>query len=151
MKNTVEQLVDIYFRDEWWHNFKMPYPEAVNYHGQMLLQGNIKTVEDLGVVLGYVEFWLITKEQLNRIILNKPFDARKEDVLNGDIAYVANLWIDKSFRKGRVFRELSARFFDRVKHCSMVCGEEQPRKGRLRVFKNTKTEQMQWEKKKVLL
>jgi len=151
MKNTVEQLVDIYFRDEWWHSFKMPYPEAINYHYQMLMQGNIKTIEDLGIVLGYYEVWLINKEQLNRIILHKPFDARKEDVSSGDIAYLSNLWIDKSFRKGRVFRELYAKFFEQVNKCQMVVGEEQPRKGRLRVFKNTKTEQGKWDKTKVQL
>lgn len=139
MKNIVEQLCEIYYKYEYWHSFHMPYPEAVNYHGQMLSQGNMKVVEDLGIVLGYYEVWLITKEQLNKIILHKGFDARKENVLDGDIAYLANLWIDKSFRKGRVFRELYAKFFEQVGNCSMVVGEEQPRKGRLRVFKNTRS------------
>jgi GTP-sensing pleiotropic transcriptional regulator CodY len=145
MKNTVEQLCDIYYKYEYWHNNKMPYPEAVNYHRQMLLQGNIKIVEDLGVVLGYYQVYLINKEQLNRLVLHKNFDERKEDILNGNIAYVANLWIDKSFRKGYVFREIRAKFLEQTKHCSMICGEEQPRKGRLRIFSNKRSRK--WEAK----
>jgi hypothetical protein len=50
----------------------------------------------MGLILGYWQVWLINEEQANRILAGLPFDATREDISTGKIAFLANLWIDKT-------------------------------------------------------
>ena len=136
MVKIIEQLLNIYYNEEWWHDTRLNRNSAFNYHNKLVQQGNIQIYQELGIVLGYYEVWFINKKQLKDIVMGKPFSPILQDISHGNIAYLANLWIDDKFRKGKVFKELYKRFFKHIAHCEMVAGLEQPRKGRLRVFKN---------------
>lgn len=142
--DTIHQLVDIYFKEEWWHKNRMSQEKAYNYHKQMYEQGNIQVYEDMGLVLGYYQVYFVNSKQLEDLVMNRPFHELTEDIRNGNIAYLANLWIDKPFRKGSVFKTLYTKFFEQCRNCKMIVGEEQPRKGRLRIFRNGRS---RWEKK----
>lgn len=148
MNDIITQLCDIYYKYEWWHKDIMAEPVANRYHKFLLEQGNIQVYEELGVVLGYYEVWFITRQQLNNIILGKRFSAEDENVTDGNIAYLANLFIDKSFRDGKVMKELLHRFREHTKHCDIIIGEETAHRKRLRVFNNRRNE---WVKKSLVL
>ena len=133
--NIPEQLVEIYYDEEWWHLSKMPEKIAWEYHNHLFRQGNIQVVAELGVVLGYYEVWFIDKKQLGRILLGEKFPADTENITDGNIAFLANAYIDKSFRNGRVFKLLYRRFMEQTKHCTMISGEEQNHNCRFKVFR----------------
>lgn len=123
MEHIVDQLIKIYYDEEYWHNKKLPHDEAVKYHMKMLRDGNIVYYEELGVVLGYYEVWRITFEQFGRLICKVPFSSYQENVKDGNIAYVANVWVDKKFRRGNVIRLLKFQFFNQNRHCEYFVGE----------------------------
>ena len=99
-KPIVEQLVDIYEKYENWHEYKMPYNEAIDYHQFHLDKGNIEVYEENGIVLGYYQRYL-----------------------TGDTCYLTNIYIVDGFRNGKVFKVLYHRFFNTMpKNITKVVG-----------------------------
>lgn len=135
VRSVAEQLVDIYYSQEWWIRSRMHPDKALDYHYRQLEKGAIRIIMELGVVLGYYQLWKLTQEQVNRILDGKPFDENAEDITHGDIAYLANLYIDKSFRKGSVFKRLHKMFKEDTKDCTHVAGVEQKYRERIKLFK----------------
>ena len=145
---VARQLTKIYDEEEWWHVRRMPWKIAYDYHKKLYLQGNIKIVEDLDVILGYYELYFINREQLKRITVDNRFCADGEDIQSGDIAYLANCWVDKKLRRGWVFKRLYDMFMKQSAHCRMIAGEVAKRSFELKLFMNRRKV---WEKKNSLL
>ena len=130
------ELNKIYFNHENWHSSKLSEQAAYDYHRKLLEQGNILTVSDGEVFCGYVEFWRITYLQFGLIICGEQFSALDQDVLHGNIAYVANTFIYPEYRKGTVYKMLRNKFFEVNKHCTHFVGEARRKKSApIKVFK----------------
>ena len=123
MKTIVEQLNEVYFREEYWQSHNETPAGITNYHQIMLDKGNILCYVENGILLGYVEVWFINFEQFGRIICHEPFIAPLENVTDGNIAYLANTWIKPEYRNNSVYRKLKVRFFEISHHCEYFVGE----------------------------
>ncbi len=119
----IDQLVKSYFQNETWIKNKLTPEEAWKYHEKLYSQGNIIVYQELGVMLGYVEFWRINYEQFGRIICQEPFSAYIENVKDGNIAYVANVWIEPKFRNTTIIKTLKLLFFKRNFDADYFVGE----------------------------
>lgn len=106
----VSQLTNVYLNQESWHKNKLSKEESDEYHERLLVQGNIITYVLEGKLCGYVEYWRINAEQLGRIILGIPILTDVENILDGDIAYINNMWIDDKHRNGEAFKILASMF-----------------------------------------
>jgi hypothetical protein len=122
LKSKVDQLCEIYYKQENWHESKIPYEDAVKYHTKLFNQGNIQIYEIDGIVLGYFEVFFINFEQFGRIVAHAPFNQMDEDVISGKLAYVSNTWIHPDYRKGAVYKILRNRFFKMCNHADYYCG-----------------------------
>jgi enolase len=118
-----QQLTDIYLNKETWHEKKLSYEESIKYHEHLLESGNIIVVRDGDRVIGYVEFWRLTYEQFGRVICGEPLSAMHEDVQTGQIAYLANVFIEKDYRNGGVYKMMKKRFFEANTLCTHFVGE----------------------------
>lgn len=110
MPNIAEQLTFLYIHVEKWHRSKLSEYDANLYHENLLLQGNILTYIKDDILKGYIEFWRINTEQLGRIICGIPVLTDIEDINNGSIAYINNMYIDPEYRHGEAFQMLSSMF-----------------------------------------
>jgi hypothetical protein len=135
--NLAEQLTRIYHESETWHKIKLDEESSNEYHRKLLEQGNIITITKGDLLVGYVEFWRISYEQFGRIICGEPFSALCEDVVHGNIAYVANTFILPEYRKGKVYKMLRDRFLETNKMCTHFCGTARRKKSEpVKVFRN---------------
>lgn len=121
--DLTEQLTRIYLDHENWHASKLDEENSRLYHRELLERGNIITMLDGDLLVGYVEYWRLNYEQFGRIICREPFSAIQEDVQTGNIAYVANTFILPAYRKGQVYKRLRDRFFEVNKLCTHFVGE----------------------------
>jgi len=136
----VSQLTDIYLNREWWvkEEDKLPIPIANSYYDKLLKQGNILIAEFDGQVLGYIEVWKINFEQFGRIVCHARFCADGEDILNGNIGYVANVWIDEPYRSSWVTYDLKVKFYNFAHNCEYFCGmATRKRTQPIKVFKKS--------------
>ena len=140
IRDILNQLLDVYYLKEHWHKNKMTIKEAKKYHNRLLKSRNIICYEEDGELLGYFELWKVTPKQLNVIISNNGFSAYHENVNDGNIAYLANLWIKPNMRKSHVYKMLKIMWFNHTKSCSHYSGEEVKRNNRLRMFKSRRFE-----------
>jgi ribosomal protein S18 acetylase RimI-like enzyme len=130
--DIIKQLLDIYYNEEFWHRNKMPYQTAYSYHKTMFDKGNIIVNVQDEKVLGYVEFWLINEEQLSHILDDGKFCGDTEDTENGDICYVANMWIDPQYRNNGIIKQFKREIFTKYKG-KIYTGEEVKNNNRLRI------------------
>lgn len=132
----LDQLVQSYYDNEFWHERKLPIGEAFKYHDKLLSDGNIIIYAELGIIIGYLEFWRINFEQFGRLVCNAPFSSYLENVKDGNIAYVANIWIDPKFRNSSVIKTLKLLFFKRNYDADYFAGEALRKKTQpVKVFK----------------
>ena len=61
-------------------------------------------------------------EQLGRTICRAPFDHLSEDTLQGNIALVQEVWIDKEYRNKDVLNRLMNNFYKFTKECDYFSG-----------------------------
>lgn len=128
-EELVEQLLDIYYKGEWWHKTFLPPEEARKYFTHLLDKGNIIIYEINGKILGYVEFWRINYEQFGRIICGEEFSAYLEEVTNnGPICYLSNIWINPDFRNGSVLKLLRGMFFFANQNMDYFVGQSKTKK-----------------------
>lgn len=89
-KVVLDVLCEYYAdRREAW---KLPFKRAYDYFKYLYDQGLLKTVYDKELI-GYAEIWLINEEQYERISSDKPFYVLDENVRDGNICYVRELWV----------------------------------------------------------
>jgi len=121
--NIINQLIKVYYAEENWHKKILSPKETEKYHKELLRKGRIIYVEEKGELLGYTESWRINFEQLGRLVCHASFSAYLENVTDGNIAYVANTWIKKEHRKGKIYKILRNRFFSLNKDCEYFVGK----------------------------
>ncbi len=117
----VEQLTNIYLNCETWHKNKLTREQANEYHERLLVNGNILTYVIDGALIGYLEYWRISAEQLGRIIIGDPVMTDTEDIINGPIAYINNMYIDPEYRRGEAFEMLGTLFLVKNKDAEYFC------------------------------
>lgn len=134
--DLIKQLNRVYYEEETWHKFKISEEEITKYHERLLSSGNIICEFNESDLIGYVEFWRINYEQFGRIICQEPFSAYLENILDGNIAYVANAWIAKQYRSSSTYKKLKLLFLERNFMCDYFVGEARRKKSApIKVFK----------------
>ena len=123
LESIVDQLVKIYYNEEWWQSKKLSQEEARRYHTTLLAKGRILYYENLGQLYGYVESWRINFHQLGELVCHRPFSAVVEDVSTGNICWLANVWINKKYRESDVIGALKLSFFRLNYYCEYFVGE----------------------------
>lgn len=122
-EELVNQLIDIYYKEEDWHNHKLIRSEAEKYHNKLLDENRIYYCVKDNKVIGYAETWRLNREQISRIIRKQDVCAYLEDVSSGDVCYIANWWVDKNHRNGDVFIELRDMIRDNNIDCLYFMGD----------------------------
>ena len=131
-----EAITEIYLIHETWHKHKLSKELADRYHKNLIAKGNILTYIENNELLGYAEFWRINYEQFGRILCMEPFHAETENTTDGNIAYLANIWVSPEYRKGITFKALKMQFFAINYMCKHFVGERRTKKAQLvKVFK----------------
>lgn len=109
----IEKLTNVYHNLEFWHSHKLNIEESNKYHERLLVNGNILTYIQDNELLGYLEFWLLDYSQFGRLVCNQPILTDTEDLLNGNIALINNMWIAENERGSKAFEILSCMFLGR--------------------------------------
>lgn len=135
--SIISQLTNVYLSKETWHKHKLSEAEANAYHERLLVNGNILTYVKSGVLLGYLEYWRINCSQLGRIIIGEPILTDVEDILNGPIAYINNMYIVESERAGEVFEMLGTMFLVKNKDADVFVACQNGKKHKpIQVYKH---------------
>ena len=103
--DIVEQLVKLYFNDELYTK-SLTELEARRYYSKMLAHGRVQVYLDKCNVIGLIESWRLTYEQLGRVICWTEFDALEEDVNQGDVLYISDIYIVPHKRNNGVLKIL---------------------------------------------
>ena len=109
--SLAEQLTDIYLYSEDWHTEKLPLEEAIKYHQRLLDLGRIQVVIQSGKIIGYVESWRLSYEQWGKYVCDRDFCAYLENVTEGEVCHLSNIWIAPKHRKTNVLKILKMKFF----------------------------------------
>ena len=137
--SIVSQLCEIYLNKETWFKNKLSPAESFKYFSKLVGDGNIAVYRKNGKVLGYYECWYVTKPQMTKFLKEDKFCAYTENITDGNIAYLADAYIDKDYRNNGVIRHLKKEFFKQAKDCSYFAGNEMAKRdGRLRIFNRRK-------------
>ena len=108
MNNLIEQLIKIYFNEEWWHKEKLNLQESWDYFRVLLAKDKIVVEVKNGKVIAYAEYWLINKDQLKKALKQEPFNILTENISDGNICHINSLWIDDNFRGNGVLKKLKS-------------------------------------------
>lgn len=106
----IQTLTNIYRNHEYWHTNKLSQEESDKYHERLLLNGNILTYILKDELIGYLEYWNITYEQFGRLVCGKPIATDMENIVDGNISLINNMWIHPDYKHGDAFDMLSAMF-----------------------------------------
>ncbi len=117
-----ELLTECYLTQQPWQKFYMGRKDAIKYFEEMINRGNIIAIQDDGILLGYTEFWRLTYEQIGRLMCGAPFWTFDENTTDGNLCYVANIWINPDLRQGLVFRAMEELFFKMNHSAEYYCG-----------------------------
>lgn len=120
--NIIEQLTHIYHTEENWHIKKLSIEESNKYHEKLLMQNNIGVFTKDGEVLGYFECWRINFEQFGRLVCGVPVYTFEENITDGNIALVNNVWIHPDHRNGEVYKYLRNKFYELNHNCDFYVG-----------------------------
>lgn len=112
---VIDQITNIYLNLEYWHKNKLTREQSNEYHERLMMNGNILTYVADDKLIGYLEFWLIDYSQFGRLICNQSIMTDKENLLDGNIALINNMYIDENDRNGEAFETLAAQFLSRCK------------------------------------
>lgn len=109
--------------------------QALDLYHERLLNEN-RVIYELGPngnLLGYIESWRVTSEQIGRILFDERFDIHKEEISSGPICYVANITIHPDYRRIGILQILKARHLQQNFMCTHFCGNANH--GRAKAFK----------------
>ena len=138
INSMVEQLVNIYYQEEWWHKSRISREEAYKYHKKLLDQGNIILYVEEEKVVGYAEFWRVNYHQWGRMVCGETLSGYLENITDGNICVVHNVWIKKDAQRGKVFKDMMRRFYALNSHCDYYVGHAlRKRTQPIKVFKRS--------------
>ena len=108
------------YRKEWWHTKRLTTKEIDKYHRNLLAKDKIVYLWKDGLV-GYVEFWFVTEQQLDEILHNDTWSPLDNDIMFGNICYGANLYIDEKYRGNKaVDKQLKRMFLEKANGRDLV-------------------------------
>ena len=105
--NELKYLLDTYFNKEDWHEERLSKESAKIFYQRQLDEKNIVFLKSSNKeeILGYLEIRWLDKEQLDRIINQKEFNAFNENLTDGDFVFVSSAYIEPEQRnKGNVMK-----------------------------------------------
>jgi hypothetical protein len=134
-EKILDQLVEFYNQEEW-HQGRIPDEVARRTYEVALDKGNlILSLDSLGNLMGYCEYWKLNFEQLGRLLCKGGIDISLDDITNGNIAWVAGVFIKPEFRSSIVIDYLKTEFFKKTFRCEYFVGEaRRKRHAPLKVF-----------------
>lgn len=132
MADIIAQLIKVYMTEEWWHSERLSLEDSWKYFKCLLMKGNLIYREDDGMLVAYAEVYYITPKQLKKLSDDEPFPVLEENITDGDIAYVQNLWIKEGYRGNGMLRSMKRD----VKSTLYFAGKEQKNNNRFRIWEN---------------
>ena len=123
MEDIIAQLIKIYMTEEWWHKNKLSLEESWKYFRYLLTQGNILYKDKDGEVVGYVEFFFVTPGQLDVLDSDGEFAIPEENITDGDICYINNLWIKEGHRGNGMLASFKSKI-DKIKDFKYYSGND---------------------------
>lgn len=138
MTDIISELRRFYHNYDTFKNDGVLTDDEVDrYHKRLIDCDAIRTICDSsGNLLGYVEYWRVTFEQFGRLICQVPFNIHKEDIISGNICYLANTCIHPEHRRGLVYKQLKSMFFQKNFGAEYFVGEAMRKKHQpVKVFK----------------
>jgi len=136
--DIARQLTRIYLDEEDWHDEKLSKPEAIRYHKRLIEKGSIIQCTCGKRLVGYIEVWKVNFEQFGRLVCNTPFSAVEEDVENGNIGWVGNIWVEPEYRHKGVFKAMRKEFIKMCKTCDYYAGRALTKDGKVKLFNRRK-------------
>ena len=130
----IEQLREFYHKYDEGQGGGLNDDELDKYHQNLIDKDRLVTYSIGDALIGYIESWRVSYEQLGRILLGEKFNLTKENINNGSIAYVANITILPDYRKREVLKIMKSEFFRRNYMCDYFVGEAHHNK-RVNAFK----------------
>ncbi len=139
--NIIDHLYEIYLKEEWWDTPKVERHVIDAYHRVLLSRGNIFYEDEGDKLIGYAEILKINFEQFGKVICKAYFDHMVEDTLQGNIALVQSVWIDKEHRNTNVIKNMKVKFLEFTKDCDYFTGIALRKKTQpVKVFHRSKLE-----------
>lgn len=124
--NPIEQIIEIYQSPEfWWVTEHTPKDNLRSYIWQLIERGNLFWAVENGIVVGICETWKIDFNTLGKMVCKIDMPIEKIDTMNGNIAFVVNVWIDMDKRNGRVFKTMRNEWYKRFHGCEYFVGHAQ--------------------------
>ena len=130
----IDELIRVYYEEEDWIKNKLPREEIRKYYEYVLDKDKIIFCTNKQGLVGYLEYWRVTEEQLNRILLGKPFHIADENIDDGEFCYIQSIWINKQDRDGVILNEFKRELYKRIDGCLYLVGEEYKRDSRIKLF-----------------
>lgn len=131
-------LTHCYLTQQPWQEFLMTEQDAIYYFEEMITRGNIIAEVEGDELLGYVESWHINFEQFGRLVCKAPFWTFEENTTDGNICFLANIWINPDHRRGLVFKKMELEFFSNNRHDEYYTGFAWRKKTKpIKVFKRS--------------
>ena len=114
------QLYNIYVREENWHTQRLNEKEFIGVKKYLMDKGLlfVEIIED--EVIAYCEVWKINYHQFGRISCGELLYTYDENLNEGNIAYISNLWIKDIHRNTNIIDILNDRFVDKYSGCKYV-------------------------------
>ena len=130
-EDIIYQLVDIYYKHEWWHKHTLNYEEAYKYHAHQFKNNNLFIYMEDEKVIGYCEYWRIDFEKWGRLVCGLDISPIEENVKEGIICSVQNVWINKEHRRGKVVKSMEKEFFKRNHDAEYFVGQAERKSANL--------------------
>jgi ribosomal protein S18 acetylase RimI-like enzyme len=131
----VEQLVKLYYECEYEAHGKLTEFEALKYYDKMLANGRIQVITEGGNVMGFIESWRLTMEQLGRVVCWTNFSALYEDVTKGEVAYVSDIWVRPGRRDEGMVDQLIEAFKEANKDADYFVSKRVKSQGKCRYIR----------------
>lgn len=88
----IKQLWEIYNKYENWHINRLNEKDFTESTTRLINSGNLFYVTEKDVITGYVECFRVNYEQLGRLVCKESFYVYDENITDGKVAYINNMW-----------------------------------------------------------
>jgi ribosomal protein S18 acetylase RimI-like enzyme len=113
--DIVKQLVDLYCNCEYDTRGTLTELEAMRYYSKMLGHGRIQMIMEEMNMVGFIESWRLDMEQLGRVVCWTRFSALEEDVTEGPVAHISDIWV-RPDKRGQGVTEKLIDMFKQANH-----------------------------------
>lgn len=96
--HILDQILTDYYSPHYYSVNRVEKRQAVDYFELMLKNNNIVYLTKDDKLTAWMETWYVNEEQMGRIVRYEYFTPEEEDVKSGDIAFIADLFINSTVR-----------------------------------------------------